>query len=304
MNMNSELESEKSKNPAQIYNEKRRIVMSKLVTDPATARQWLDGYKKTLGPQRYAGLKAELEFFERYRKEYQLTPALDVGDATDFTGEIDRKYHRIDVTTNVAFKKLGTYEPFQADDYRYRIAVWDGHDFELVDIEGRILPTGMLLGENYDKEGNSRWSNDQDLVTICSSCGTYEITDTITTPFLYDFDHWYASLNEAREETKEAGGPPIDIEREVQDFADAALRYLRQSFGQYVVAVGEGAPSRLISVACVGEQSGGQHRSIPAESDVAALLRSRVYQSGCVPPQPPLPNFRTKLEHHCLRVVL
>lgn len=245
--MNRKMKAARQNNLAQVYNEKRRIVMSKMTTDPATARQWLDNYKNTLGPQGYAGLKAELEFFDQYSKTYHLTPALDVGDATDFTGEIDGRLNRIDVTTNIDFKKLSTYEPFQTDDYRYRIAVWDGSAFELVDInfpfcqvcgEGRILPTGMLLCENYDDEGNSRWSNDQALVMICSGCGEYEVADTITTPFLYDFTHWYAVLNEAKQEAKDAGEEPVDIETEVRDYASAALRYLRQSFGQYLVAVG------------------------------------------------------------------
>lgn len=245
--MNSKFSKAKAINPAQIYNEKRRILLSKMTTDPDTARQWLKGYQKTLGATGYAGLKAEIDFFEMYQKEFQLTPALDVGDATDFVGEIDGQLHRIDVTTNIDFKKLETYEPFQADGYCYRIAVWDGNDFELVDInfpfckdcgKGRILPTGLLLGENFDEEGKSLWSNNQQLVAICNFCGKYDIASTTSTPFLYDFDHLYATLNEACEEAAELGAEPVNVKREVEEYAAAALRYLRNSFGAYLVAVG------------------------------------------------------------------
>ncbi|MGM0561693.1 MAG: hypothetical protein ACQETX_11570 [Pseudomonadota bacterium] len=245
--MNNRFKAIKERNPAQIYNEKRRIVLRKMMADPSKARKWLDGYREVLGRQGYAGLKAELDFFERYRYTYQLTPALDVGDATDFVGEIDGRMQRIDVTTNIKFKKLETYEPFQTDGHLYRIAVWDGGDFELVDInfpfcddcgDGRILPTGILLGENYNRHGESQWSHDQNLVMICSSCGNHEIIDAITTHFLYDFNRCYQMANEALDETLNLGGSTVDIEKEIQDYAVAALRYLRQSFGQYLVAVG------------------------------------------------------------------
>jgi hypothetical protein len=245
--MNSRLSKANANNPAQIYNDKRRILLSKMRTDPNTARQWLEGYQKVLGATGYVGLKAELDFFEKYQRAFQLTPALDVGDATDFVGEIDGQMHRIDVTTNTDFKELKTYEPFQVDGYRYRIALRDGNDFELVDINfpfcknceiDRILPTGLLLGENFNENGDSLWSNNQQLVAIYSSCGEYDIADTITTPFLYDFDHLYTMLNEACEEASERGAEPINIEKEVTEYAAAALRYLRNNFGAYLVAIG------------------------------------------------------------------
>jgi hypothetical protein len=75
--------------------------------------------------------------------------------------------------------------------------VLDGKDFELIDINfpfckdcklGRVLPTAMLLDENFD-DGESKWSNDQLLVTICSDCDQTEVIDRVTTPFLYGSDH-------------------------------------------------------------------------------------------------------------------
>lgn len=245
--MNNRFKAAKAKNPAHIYNEKRRIILSGMMNDPAKARKWLDGYRSVLGGKGYTGLKAEVDFFERYRDAYRLTPALDIGDVTDFVGEIDGRMQRIDVTTNIDFKKLDNYEPFQAGGHRYRIAVWDGSDFELVDInfpfcdecgDGRVLPTGLLGSENHNRHGESRWSNDQSLVMICGACGHYEIADTLTTHFLYDFDQYYEMANEARDEARASGEDDVDVEQEVQEHASAALRYLRRNFGRYLVGVG------------------------------------------------------------------
>lgn len=42
--MSNRLKAAKAKNPAHIYNEKRRIILSGMMNDPAKARKWLDGY--------------------------------------------------------------------------------------------------------------------------------------------------------------------------------------------------------------------------------------------------------------------
>jgi len=148
-----------------------------------------DGYRKVIGPAGHAGLVAEVAFYERFRQDYKLVVGLDAADHTDFSAFIEGAPHRIDVTTNLAFKKLGDYEPLQSEGDRYKIAVFDGADFELFDInypfcpdcgDGRVLPTGMLLGVNMDADGNSEWSNDQLLVKICSACGEIEVAERIT----------------------------------------------------------------------------------------------------------------------------
>ena len=74
------------RNPAAIYNEKRRILFSQIHKDDNTntALQWLERYKEVLGPKGHSGLLAEIRFYEVYRKDYALTVAGDMGDATDF----------------------------------------------------------------------------------------------------------------------------------------------------------------------------------------------------------------------------
>ena len=93
-----------------------------MLKDPAIARQRLERtYRKQLDAQGYAGLRAEMTFFELHRKDYDLVTAADIGDATDFVGVIDGTMHRIDVTTNATFKRLKSYEPLQLDGARYNL---------------------------------------------------------------------------------------------------------------------------------------------------------------------------------------
>ncbi len=237
----------KEHNPAEIYNQKRRIVFSEFEKNPENAKEWLEKYRSVLGEAGYAGLKAELEFYERFRRDYKLVVGLDAADHTDFAAVIDRVPHRIDVTTNLAFKKLQNYQPLQSEGDLYKIAYFDGTNFELFDINypfcpdcqvGRILPTGMLLGVNMDTEGNSNWSNDQLLVNICSACDKIEVVDRITTPFLYDFEYVYESLNEANLAAHDAGNTLLDVKGEASAYAHRASRFLSERFGERLVGVG------------------------------------------------------------------
>src|SRR5436305_489509 len=100
------------RHPAAVYNEKRRILFLQIHKDgnAKTALQWLEGYRRVLGPKGYNGLLAEIRFYEAYRKDYTLSVAGDMGDATDFVGQVSGSMFRIDVTTNTSFKTLSTYE--------------------------------------------------------------------------------------------------------------------------------------------------------------------------------------------------
>lgn len=245
--MSKRITQSKSRNPAEIYNQKRRIVFSTFNKDPALAREYLEGYRGVLGPAGYAGLRAELTFYERHRKDFGLVPALDAADATDFAGVIDGMMHRIDVTTNLSYKQLESYEPLQAQGDAFKIAVFDGDRFELVDVNfpfcaicqtGRVLPTAALLGENHNSRGESQWSNDQLLVEICGACGDYRVAARETTMGLFDFAYWYRELNDAAQEAKELGEKPVDVMAEVRSYAASALRYLGRRFDRMLVGVG------------------------------------------------------------------
>ncbi len=238
-----------SKGPStiEVYNKTRRILLNQIGKDPVEAYRWLETtYRKNLDARGYAGLKAEMNFLERYGREFRLVVAADIGDATDFAGVIDGTMHRIDVTTNASVKRLKSYEPLQLEGHRYKIAVLENGEFDIIDINfpiceecdsGRVLPTGMLLPQNT-RDGESLWSNDQLLVNICSHCGHVEVADRITTPFLHDFEHIYHELNDANNEASDRGDAPIDVRESAVAYARQASRYLSGSFGTRLVATG------------------------------------------------------------------
>ena len=58
------------------------------------------------------GLRTEFEFYNTLGKELNLEPALDYSNHVDFTGVMDGKLTRIDVTTNQDFKNMKDYLPF------------------------------------------------------------------------------------------------------------------------------------------------------------------------------------------------
>ena len=101
---------------AEYYNQVRRILFC-AVHNPSqgfsTAYEWMEKtYRRKLGAQSATGLMAELKFYERYRKDFKLTVAGDVGDHADFCGLFGSRATRFDATTNLDYKKFKTYEPF------------------------------------------------------------------------------------------------------------------------------------------------------------------------------------------------
>lgn len=123
---------------AATYNNIRRIIFS-TAHDPqrgfAVARHWLESsYRKQLGPLGFSGLMAELNFYERHRKEYFLTVAGDMGEHADFAGLYRGSAARFDVTTNLAFKRFKDYEPYVGEGVGYQIALLDEKNFEIIDV--------------------------------------------------------------------------------------------------------------------------------------------------------------------------
>ena len=120
------------------YNRVRRILFSTAQNRSkgfGLAYEWLEkSYRAKLGPRGHAGLLAELKFYERYRHEFKLTVAGDMGEHADFSGEYRGAASRFDVTTNVSFKKFETYEPFLSDGPEYKIVVVDPRSLDVSDV--------------------------------------------------------------------------------------------------------------------------------------------------------------------------
>jgi hypothetical protein len=68
------------------------------------------------------GIDAELDFYESFRHDFDLVPALDCGDHVDFVGVWEGNLLRFDVTTNLGCKKVEDYTKFE----NHIVAVWNG----------------------------------------------------------------------------------------------------------------------------------------------------------------------------------
>lgn len=243
---------------AEIYNKIRRILFS-TVHNPAKgfscAYDYLEGYRNQLGPKGYVGLKAEIDFYKRYGHEYSLTVAGDMGEHADFSGSYGSIPTRFDVTTNISVKNFSDYEPYMGQGLRYKIALLDKANFEVVDVYdlafkrcsscgGYLIPSIVLLEQNYNRHGESTWTNDQLLVDVCSGCIEYfekqrfshhglfapqEIFDAVG----YDDDDGYSLAHTASD----------------QHVLDS-YKYFRREFDEHLMAVAQ-------HQYCVTEPDGG-----------------------------------------------
>jgi hypothetical protein len=241
------------------FNRIRRILYStfhKGEKGQAAAFEYLEGYRKKLDPRSYVGLKAELGFYQKNRKEFSLTVAADVGDHTDFSGFMAKEPFRFDITTNADYKKLKDYEPLQKDiDAKYKIVVVNhsGDIEDLIDInfpfcpeceEGRLIDTAVLLPENYNDKGESKWTNDQVLVGVCNYCQYFEEYNRISTHFLFDFN---TEINNALESERDRleylesiGKKPIfDADKVIIEHSKRVLPYLHRQFDKSIMALAD-----------------------------------------------------------------
>lgn len=169
---------------AKTYNDIRRIIFS-TAHDPekgfSVAAEWLETtYKRQLDYPSYLGLKAELNFYEKHRRDFFLTVAADTGEHADFAGNFEGIPTRFDVTTNINYKKFRDYEPYVGDGARYHIALLDKQNFEIIDVfdlafdrctcGGHLIPFITMLDGNHNRHGDPLWHNDQAELHICSAC--------------------------------------------------------------------------------------------------------------------------------------
>ena len=232
--------------PAAIYNEKRRILFStyyKRNLGPSAAFEYLEKYKQTLTDAHYIGLKAELEFFDKYKSDFKLCVAADVGDHTDFSGIDSSGSMRIDVTTCMDMKSLSDYEPFIKEGEKYKIAIIDKTNWELsslVDIsfpsciecgDSFLFKVGVMMGENYNRHGESQWSYDQKLLNVCPSCYYHEIIETITTPFMPQVSEFVKELPEEMSTDEKC--------EKIKEYKSDVFKYLKKSFDPHLMGFAE-----------------------------------------------------------------
>lgn len=102
-----------------------------------------------LFPNQKIGMKAEVEFYASHEGTIGgLTATLDCGDHADFTGTIEGKPSRIDVTTNRSYKRLDDYIAFLPK-HNYVIVEKQQSGWEFVPLDFplcKICKTGALIG--------------------------------------------------------------------------------------------------------------------------------------------------------------
>jgi len=236
--------------PAETYHRIRRIVFCTYndpKRGPAVAKKFLEGYRNKLGHEGYVGLKAELAFYDRHKDDYGLTVAGDMGEHADFSGVLDHRACRFDVTTTLAFKTWDEFEPFLGQGVRYKIALLNHNTFELTEVldlgfkrcadcaDGFLIPCVTLMSENRNSHGESSWSNDQLLVDICTCCHTYVEQARHT-------HHWMFT----NQEMVEAAMDIEDAEQTSRGTSDvldqhnlAIYKYFRREFNDRLMAVAE-----------------------------------------------------------------
>lgn len=226
---------------AKIYNNIRRILFC-TANDPMRgfpcAYEYLEKtYKNQLDIKGYSGICAELKFYEKYRKEFNLTVAGDMGEHADFAGTLGNQATRFDVTTNIKYKKFKDYEPYMGHGPSYKIALLDQENFEVIDVldlafpkcdfcGGYLIPTIILLNQNYNRHGESLWNNDQILMDICESCEQYSEKARYTHSGLLSLEE-YHDYNDDYES--------LDL---IDSYVTSTYKYLRREYSDHLMAIG------------------------------------------------------------------
>lgn len=232
---------------AENYNKIRRIIFS-TVHNPAKgftcAYDYLEGYRANLGPRGYLGLKAELDFYKRYSREFSLTVAGDMGEHADFSGSYDSSPTRFDVTTNITVKDFSDYEPYMGQGLKYKIALLDKENFEVVDVydlafkrcsvcEGYLIPSIVLLEQNYNRHGESTWTNDQLLLDVCSGCNEYFEKQRFSHHSLFSAEEIFAAIGYDEDDEY-----TLAINAAEQHIVDS-YKYFRREFDEYLMTVAQ-----------------------------------------------------------------
>lgn len=232
--------------PADDYNKTKSIVFSILNRDGVLAAfKMLDNYRTKLPTASWYGLKAELDFYTKNKSKFTLDPVFDYGIKCDFVGNFDGTNNcRLDITTNIDFKKLETYDPIQKrDDRKYKIVVMDKDSGEIADVfdlnfpidksgNGRIFEIALFMPSD-SKGGELKYDFYQKIITLGSSQPDEDFKlKTISTDwYLEDFDYYGSMLLD--------DDKGLDFEKEIKTHAIKGAKVLSKSTNSNIVACGQ-----------------------------------------------------------------
>lgn len=246
------------RSPASIYNNYRRILFSKVHKDGFhNASEYLESVvKKNLIRPAYLGLKEELYFYKGYGEDYKLTVSADVGDHSDFSGSFQGRTSRFDVTTNIEYKKLSDYEPFQGKGVDYLIVLMDKNTNELQDIfninfpfckECRNRLFEVLFVTPHQKTSDSTIQygmSDVSVIQVCPNDPIIHSKTIISESYggISDFSTFIEELPR-EDEFNELGYRSYKkykkmIEEEPKRYGLENVKYFRKVFDRNIVAMG------------------------------------------------------------------
>jgi len=226
--------------PAELYNKIKAIVFSVLNRDGVIpAYHMLEKNRSQLPLPSWYGLKAELDFYTNYKDKYTLDPTLDYGIKCDFTGNIDGDNNcRIDITTNLDYKKLEDYDAIQRKDNRkYKIVVMDKESGEIADIfdlnfpidesgDGRIFDVALFMPSSSGNDG-MKYDFYQNIIEVSSSdpASDSNLKNTCTDWYMPDFEYMISNLPEE-----------VDFDKEILEYAVSSSKVLDRSTNSNIMA--------------------------------------------------------------------
>lgn len=233
--------------PASVYNNIKGQVFSIYQNRGIVAAlKFLHLKQSELPYPAWVGLKAELQFYDKYQEAFVLDPIWDFGIKADFTGNIeDCNNCRIDVTTNIDFKKLSTYTPIQRKTHRmYKIAVMNHATGELIDvvdlnfpfdanIEGRLLDVALFMPAETNSHGECKYNYYQRIVTINNAHPDedFRLVCDQTDWYIPDIHTEIQDMYEAHEEDDE-----FDGKKELKEELAQTAKFLSKATGRNIVA--------------------------------------------------------------------
>lgn len=242
------------KNDAASYNAIKAEAFSIYNKDPmSNVLSFLASNIKELKPTGYVGLKAEILFYNRYKKEFLLDPVWDYGIHADFSGNIDGCNNcRIDVTTNIDFKKLSTYDPIQRkDDRMYKIAVVDpktGELLKIVDLnfpfdarrEGRLFDVALFMPAETNRHGECLYNYYQNIITLNSAYPEWDfkLVKQQMDWYIPDIKTMLGDIADAYEDAPD-DDEKIDVYEELRNELADTVKFLRKVTNRYIVACGQ-----------------------------------------------------------------
>ncbi|TWI20358.1 hypothetical protein [Sphingobacterium siyangense] len=226
--------------PAEQFNKAKAQVFSIYNRDgDVPAYKLLEAYRGSLPITAWYGLKAELDFYTKNKDVFTLDPVFDYGIKCDFTGNIDGVNNcRIDITTNLNFKKLKDYDSIQRKDNRkYKIVVMDKDTGKIADIfdlnfpydnsgEGRMFDIALFMPSSSGNDG-LRYDFHQEIITVGTSDpeSDNKFITSCTDWYIPDFEYMVSELPEG-----------INIEDEILKHAVFSSTSIEKSTSSRIMA--------------------------------------------------------------------